>query len=282
MKTTINFVTPFALTALAIFAFACEPQLAGGESEDESSATTRPGGDTMPTPGPTCSGTSCFTGDPAPLLNEERSAISATSNNTRAAIVADGNSSTGADLHSTGDGVTAVRATSSGSNATAVRATAGASSGEGIGVLARVASPQGVAAAFANTGGGDILAAKSNDNGSDRFRIANDGRAYINGVEIPELGPQGPQGPQGDKGATGNKGATGAPGSTGARGPTGSAGSTSLPSTHTAVCGGGSSCLTYCANGSAGSSPSPCTATADSGALCELYYSGGVCCFCNP
>jgi hypothetical protein len=158
----------------------------------------------------------------------------------------------------------AVAATSNGSTGRGVSGSSTATSGASYGVEGRSASIAGAGGLFVNEGGGDLLLAKNSVSGSTNFRVDNQGRIFVNGVQV---GLGGPQGPKGD---------TGGPGPQGPQGAQGGAGQSTF-----AVCAQGSSCLSRCTGGSVlvASSVGGCQVTASAGG-CSWGGVDGVCCVC--
>jgi hypothetical protein len=166
----------------------------------------------------------------------------------------------------------AVLGEASGSTGRGLTGVASSVSGVAYGVEGRSASPAGAGGNFVNTGGGDLLHGRNVDGGPVVFRVANDGKIFVNGMQV------GLQGPQGDKGAPGTPGL---PGDPGAKGDPATSGSIA---TYCIVTPG--NCFNKCQNGSVllaeavVSGNSPCYVTSSAGP-CSSGDSSSACCVCT-
>lgn len=191
------------------------------------------------------------------LSNRSGSAISATTTGTSASAAT-------FEVNRTTNVQAAVSATSNGTTGRGVSGISTATSGASYGVEGRTASIAGAGGLFVNEGGGDLLIARNTVGGSTNFRVDNQGRIFVNGVQV---GLGGPQGPKGDAGPTGP---------TGPQGPQGPSGKSTF-----AVCTQGTTCAGKCSGGSVlvGSSAGECVVTASAGG-CTWGGVDGVCCVC--
>lgn len=158
----------------------------------------------------------------------------------------------------------AVSGTSNGSTGRGVSGVSSASSGASYGVEGRSASIAGAGGLFVNEGGGDLLIARNTIDGGPNFRVDNQGRIIVNGVQIGLIGPQGP------------KGAVGPPGQPGPQGPSGGGSKATF-----CLQVQGSTCLGKCTGGATlvGATVSPCAVTSSAGA-CAWAGVDGSCCVC--
>ncbi|MBJ6765967.1 collagen-like protein [Myxococcaceae bacterium JPH2] len=158
----------------------------------------------------------------------------------------------------------AVSGTSNGTTGRGVSGVATATSGASYGVEGRTASIGGAGGLFVNEGGGDLLIAKNSDTGATNFRVDNQGRIFVNNIQVGLPGPQGETGADGDKGVPGDKGDPGPPGKN-----------------TFAVCAKHDSCIGLCTGTSTlvGATKGGCAVTSNTGG-CTWGGDDGVCCVC--